>query len=113
MNAIETNEWIDFNIIKEAVSMEQVLDWYGLTAALRRSNDGFRGACPIHGGHNPTQFSVSTDQNVWICFGDCACGGSVIDFVSRMEKFETARSSEVAPAVVWSASVYRRGPRQE
>jgi DNA primase len=86
VNALEMTESVDFTAIKQSVSMEQVLDRYGLTAHLRRTSGGYRGPCPIHGGHNPTQFSVSTSKNVWVCFGDCGTGGGVIDFVRCMEQ---------------------------
>ena len=36
-----------------------VLQRYGLTGKLRRCADGWRGPCPIHHGHNHTQFHVS------------------------------------------------------
>ena len=63
-----------------------MLERYGLLEKLRRSGEGLSGVCPLHQGHNPTQFRVSLSKNCWICFGDCQAGGSIIDFVSRMEK---------------------------
>jgi DNA primase len=75
----------DFAAIKQAVSMVQVLDQYGITQQLRQVGDSLAGACPLHHGHNHTQFRVSISQNCWHCFGDCQAGGSVLDFVSRKE----------------------------
>ena len=95
MNATVTNELVDFTTIKQSVSMEQVLDHYGLTPRLRRSTDGFRGVCPIHGGHNPTQFCVSITRDCWVCFGDCNEGGSVLDFVRRMEKVSLREAAQL------------------
>jgi DNA primase len=86
MHATAGTEVVDFSTIKQAVSMERLLEHYGLMAGLRRTRDGFRGVCPIHGGHNPTQFSVSTSRNAWVCFGDCGKGGSVLDFVACYER---------------------------
>lgn len=77
--------FVGFDVLKRAVTISQVLDRYGLTERLRRSGDSLSGACPIHNGHNPTQFRVSLSKNCWICFGDCHAGGSIIDFVSRKE----------------------------
>jgi len=78
--------FIDFRTIKAAVSMEQVLEHYGLKDTLRPSgNDSLTGCCPIHKGTNPTQFRVSRSKNCWKCFSDCRCGGNVLDFISRME----------------------------
>lgn len=83
MNA--NSPFIGFDALKQAVSMVQILDRYGLTDRLRRSGDSLTGVCPIHAGHNPSQFRVSLSKNCWICFGDCNGGGSIIDFVSRKE----------------------------
>lgn len=77
--------FVGFDLLKRAVSMVQVLDRYGLVDRLHRSGDNLSGACPIHAGHNQTQFRVSLSKNCWICFGDCNGGGSIIDFVSRKE----------------------------
>jgi len=78
--------FIGFDRLKQSVSMEQVLGRYGLLETLRRGGDSLSGVCPLHRGHNPTQFRVNLVKNCWICFGDCHGGGSIVDFVSRMEK---------------------------
>jgi DNA primase len=86
MSDKNANRFVGFNQLKQTVTMEQVLARYGLLEKLRRSGDSLSGVCPLHQGHNPTQFRVSLSRNCWICFGDCHGGGSIIDFVSRMEK---------------------------
>ena len=78
-------KFIGFDALKQSVSMVQVLDHYGLLDRLHRSGDNLSGACPIHAGHNKSQFRVSISRNCWICFGDCHVGGSIVDFVSRKE----------------------------
>ncbi len=78
--------FVGFNTLKETVSISQVLDRYGLLVRLRRSGENLSGVCPLHQGHNPTQFRVNLANNCWICFGDCQAGGSIVDFVSRMER---------------------------
>jgi DNA primase len=79
-------EFVGFDALKRTVSMAQVLDRYGLAGRFHRSGDNLSGVCPLHDGHNPTQFRVSLARNCWICFGDCHCGGSIVDFVSRKEQ---------------------------
>ena len=78
-------KFVGFETLKRTVSMVQILDRYGLKERLHRNGDSLSGVCPIHGGHNQTQFRVSVSKNCWICFGDCNAGGSIIDFVSRKE----------------------------
>lgn len=78
--------FVDFAGIKAAVSMQRILDYYDLTDSFTPSGaDSLRGCCPIHGGDNPKQFSISLSKNCWHCFSDCQEGGNVIDFVARME----------------------------
>jgi len=81
-----TDNWVDFKGIKDKVSMEMVLERYGLIDLLKKSGDNLVGRCPIHNGSNPRQFSVNLERNIYNCFGDCQSGGNVLDFVSRMEE---------------------------
>ncbi len=77
--------FVSFQAVKQAVSMREVLEHYGLLDTLkRRGDDALTGPCPIHQGTNPTQFRVSLSKNCWNCFGGCE-GGNVLDFVMAME----------------------------
>ena len=80
--------FIDFAAVKAAITMEQVLDHYGLRPNMRsiRNGDGLEGACPIHQGTNKTQFKVSLSKHCWNCFSDCKCGGNVLDLIAKMEQ---------------------------
>ena len=79
------SKYVDFKAVKTAVTMEQVLQHYGLLDQMKRSGDSLSGPCPIHNGTNPTQFRVSVSKNCWNCFSDCKCGGNVLDFVAKKE----------------------------
>ena len=76
-------DWVDFKAIKEAVTMQMVLGHYGIT--LKEKGESLVGTCPLHNGTNPSQFSVSAQKSIWHCFGDCARGGNVLDFVMLKE----------------------------
>lgn len=78
-------KFVDFKAVKEAITMEQVLEHYGLLSQFKQSGDRLNGPCPIHKGSNPTQFSVSISKNVWHCFSECKCGGNVLEFIAKME----------------------------
>jgi hypothetical protein len=58
----------------EAVSLEEVAS--GITT-LKRHGDGLRGRCPVHGGDNPTSFSVSPGKRRWHCHS-CGEGGDAV-----------------------------------
>lgn len=77
--------FVDFKSVKAMLTMEQVLQHYGLLDQFKRGSDSLSGPCPIHKGSNPTQFRVSLSKNVWNCFSECKHGGNTLDFIARME----------------------------
>ena len=79
------SKFVNFPAVKAAITMEQVLEHYGLLHKFKRSGDRLSGPCPIHKGENPTQFSVSIEKNVWNCFSECKHGGNTLDFIAKME----------------------------
>ena len=78
-------KFVDFKAVKAAITMEQVLEHYGILDKFKRGTDSLNGPCPIHGGSNPTQFRVSISKNLWNCFSECKHGGNVLDFIAKME----------------------------
>jgi DNA primase len=79
------SSFVDFKAVKAAITMEQILEHYGLMDRFKRSGDSLSGPCPIHKGSSPTQFRVSTSKNIWHCFSECKHGGNTLDFISKME----------------------------
>jgi DNA primase len=79
------SQFVDFRAVKAAITMERVLEHYGLMDKFKRGTDSLNGPCPIHKGSNPTQFRVSLSKNIWNCFSECKHGGNVLDFIAKME----------------------------
>jgi DNA primase len=79
------SKFVDFKAVKAAITMEQVLEHYGLLDKFKRGADSLSGPCPIHKGSNPTQFRVSISKNIWNCFSECKHGGNTLDFIVSME----------------------------
>jgi DNA primase len=77
--------FVNFKAIKAAITMERVLEHYGLLQKFKKKGDSLSGPCPIHKGENPTQFRVSISKNIWNCFSECKHGGNVLDFIAKME----------------------------
>lgn len=79
-------EWVDFKKVKEAVTMQMVLDHYGINS-LRKSGDELRGPCPIHkGSRRSKNFTVNVLKNAFNCFSkDCGARGNVLDLVAALE----------------------------
>jgi DNA primase len=79
-------KWVDFQKLKEQISMEMILEHYGLLDELTRKGDKLTGKCPLHEGSNPNQFSASLSKNAYQCFsGHCGAKGNILDFVSKKE----------------------------
>ena len=79
-------EWVDFKEIKTAVTMEMVLDHYGITG-LKKSRSELRGKCPIHRGSDTKHFTVNLSKSVFKCFfKNCGAHGNVLDLVSTLEQ---------------------------
>jgi DNA primase len=79
------SSFVDFKAVKAAITMEQVLEHYGILEKFKRGSDSLSGPCPIHKGNNPTQFRISISKNIWNCFSECKHGGNVLDFIARMD----------------------------
>jgi len=83
-----------FRLLKQQVSVETVLQSYGMFGRLRRRGSRLAGPCPIHGGHNPTSFRVDLDRNIWHCFSACG-GGDVVELVRRIEGCNYSQAATV------------------
>jgi DNA primase len=73
-----------FRELKKRVSIDQVLATYGLDGELKVQDNQLRGACPLHGGKNPTAFRVHLSRGIWHCFSGCG-GGDVVELIRRIE----------------------------
>lgn len=79
---------IDFDAIKGAVSMEEVLSDYSITP--RRG----WAVCPLHADRHP---SLKVYPDGYYCFA-CGSGGDVITFVARMEDVGNAQAAALIMA---------------
>ena len=75
--------WVDFQAVKQAISLGQVLERYGIK--LKRTGNELHGRCPIHQGKGEDSFRANTEKNAFQCFS-CQAKGNVLDFVAAMEK---------------------------
>ena len=76
-------DWVDFRQVKQAVSMQMIVDRYGIE--LKRRGNELRGRCPIHKGDGDRVFHVNTSKNVFNCFS-CKARGNVLDLVAALEQ---------------------------
>ena len=64
---MDEKTWVDFQVVKRAVSLQAVLDHYGVNW-LRKSGDELRGRCPIHKGEGQRTLSVNLAKNAFRCY---------------------------------------------
>ncbi len=76
-------DWIDFNLVRESVSMEMLIVHFGLFA-IQRKGDEVRLKCPFHNGKSDNSMLINLAANSFYCFG-CKAKGGVLDFVAHYE----------------------------
>ncbi|RZV59502.1 MAG: hypothetical protein EX270_01630 [Pseudomonadales bacterium] len=76
------SSFIDFDEIKQRVSINQVVQW--LDIRLEEVGDQLRGCCPIHKGTNNRDFVVTPDKGLFYCF-KCKEGGDLIKLYANVK----------------------------
>lgn len=80
-------QWVSFDVIKEEVSFDALLERYGLMsgATTKETKKGteLRLSCPFHEDSTPS-LSVNVWRGIFFCFS-CRAKGDVIDFVALKE----------------------------
>jgi len=66
--------------IRQAVDIVEVISDY---IQLKKQGRNYFGLCPFHGENTPS-FSVSSDKQIFHCFG-CGVGGNVFSFLMELE----------------------------
>jgi DNA primase len=113
-------DWVDFQQVKQAVSLAAVLQEYGVDW-LRPSGrcDHLRGRCPIHGQGGADAFHVSLQKNAFYCFY-CQQKGNVLDLVAALEKCSVRQAAlrlqqrfGLAAVPTYAPTVVHRSNRKE
>ena len=84
----------DFKLLKQSVTIHQVLAHHGLADRFTSRGDRLFGPCPIHGGDNKNAFVVSLSRNLWYCFSGCGRGGDVIDLVRSLDDLSFTQAGD-------------------
>ncbi|WP_028672396.1 CHC2 zinc finger domain-containing protein [Saccharospirillum impatiens] len=70
------------NRIKAQVSLVRLVEGSGV--ALKKQGADYVGHCPFHNDKTPS-LVISPQKNLWHCLGACGIGGSVIDWVMKIQ----------------------------
>jgi DNA primase len=71
--------------VKSQLDLVEVVRGY--VPALKKSGRTWKAPCPFHSERTPS-FIVDPERGTWHCFGACATGGDVIEFVRRSEHLD-------------------------
>ena len=77
--------------IKRDQSVLELAQSRGLT--FKKHGNDYIGLCPFHDDHEPS-LVITPETNLWHCFGACNSGGSVIDFLMKLENISFRHAIE-------------------
>jgi DNA primase len=105
-----TQQWIDFRLLKERLSFEEVLQHYKIDLKRKNGSNGsqLHGFCPLpgHTGQKKSpSFSVNMERKCFQCFG-CHAKGNHLDLAVLMEGKFPARRSQVREVAIMLAETF-------
>ena len=80
----------DIAAVRDRARIEEVVGSY---VTLRSSGGTMKGLCPFHDEKTPS-FQVTPSRGYWYCFGACADGGDVIDFMRKIDNLSFVEAVE-------------------
>ena len=81
--------------LKREVSLQRLVEGMGIT--LKKHGKDYLGLCPFHDDKEPS-LVISPEKNLWHCLGACQTGGSVIDWVMKIEGVSFRQAVELLQA---------------
>ena len=91
--------------LKKQVGIGRVLEAYGLSRHLKQHGQQLIGACPLHGGDNPTAFRVHLPRGIYNCFTACG-GGDTVDLICNIEKCTKASAARILRHMIASPAIF-------
>ncbi|HEX3047011.1 MAG TPA: CHC2 zinc finger domain-containing protein [Bacillota bacterium] len=82
---------IEIERIKRETSVLELAQSRGIT--FKKHGADYIGLCPFHDDHEPS-LVITPETNLWRCFGACNTGGSVIDFLMKLENISFRHAAE-------------------
>ena len=73
--------------VEQIKSKIDIVDLIGEVVKLKRAGRSYSGLCPFHGEKTPS-FHVFPETQTWHCFGACATGGDIFNFVMKRENVD-------------------------
>lgn len=81
----------DIEEIKQKIDIVSLVSEF---VPLKKTGANFKGLCPFHIEKTPS-FIVSSERQIWHCFGSCQDGGDIIKFLMKIENIEFSESLKI------------------
>lgn len=82
-------------VTQEIKDRLDIVDIIGESVQLRKSGSSYTGFCPFHHNTRTPAFVVFPDSQMWRCFGACADGGDLFNFVMRKNGWDFPEALKV------------------
>jgi len=98
-----------FAQVRQAITLSSYVETV-VGARLRNSGrpGRFAGPCPVHGGDNPTAFTIDDEKGLWYCFTRCQTGGDIFSLWCALNPSGTKKDALVALADVAGVTLPER-----
>ncbi len=83
------------SVTEEIKNRLDLVDIVSEQVSLRRSGRSYTGFCPFHSNTRTPAFVVFPDTQTWRCFGECATGGDLFDYVMKKEGYDFKEALKV------------------
>jgi DNA primase len=83
------------SITDDIKSRLDLVDIVSEQVTLRRSGRSYTGFCPFHSNTRTPAFVVFPETQTWRCFGECATGGDLFDYVMKKEGYDFKEALKV------------------
>lgn len=87
-------------VVEQIRTSSDIVEVIGEYVQLRKQGRNYFGLCPFHGENSPS-FSVSSDKQIFHCFG-CGEGGNVFSFLMKMEGLAFTEAVQKARRKKWN-----------
>lgn len=72
------------NAVQEIKNKVEIASFIGSYISVKKTGRNYKALCPFHQEKSPS-FVISSDRQIWHCFGACQEGGDVIQFLMKWE----------------------------
>ena len=83
------------DLVKEIKNNINIVELVSESTNLTGSRNALKGLCPFHNEKTPS-FVVYPEKQTWRCFGACASGGDIFNFIMNSENINFPQALSIA-----------------